>query len=110
MRRPPRIITCVCCGQQGPSQGRGLIRACYQRHRSTGVLDRFPMLGKPPVQAGKAAREARLARLEDYADLLAWGASWKEAAARVGVCRRTAERYNAALRTLESESPERKSA
>ncbi|MFD0889969.1 hypothetical protein ACFQ08_35965 [Streptosporangium algeriense] len=101
MRRR-RTVLCVCCATPGYVMGRGLITACYQRHRSGGTLDQFPMRGAPVKGAGEAAREARLARLEDYADLLTWGASWKDAAARVGVCRRTAERYNAALKKQEA--------
>ncbi|MFI7532612.1 hypothetical protein [Streptosporangium sp. NPDC049376] len=110
MRRR-RIITCACCDQQGFSKGRGLIRACYQRHWSGGSLDQFPLRGPVPVWAGEAARAARAARLEDYGDLRRLGLSQWEAAIQIGVCRRTAERYDAALRTQsESESPERKSA
>lgn len=37
-------------------------------------------------------------RLEDYAELRIWGLSRRQAAERMGVSLRTAERYEAALR------------
>ncbi|MFF4412145.1 hypothetical protein ACFYY8_06400 [Streptosporangium sp. NPDC001559] len=102
MRRR-RTVLCVCCATPGQVMGRGLITACYQRHRSNGTLDQFPMLGAPPKEAGEAAREARLGRVQDYAELLTWGLSQREATARLGICRRTAERYNAALKALKKQ-------
>lgn len=38
------------------------------------------------------------ARLEDYSDLRSWGLTRRQAAARMGVTLRTADRYEAALR------------
>lgn len=38
------------------------------------------------------------ARLEDYADLRSWGLTRRQAAERMGVTLRTADRYEATLR------------
>jgi hypothetical protein len=38
------------------------------------------------------------ARLEDYCDLRSWGLTRRQAAERMGISLRTAERYEAALR------------
>jgi hypothetical protein len=49
--------------------------------------------------AGRRARMAhRLTRVEDYAELRSWGLTRPEAAARLGVTLRTADRYDAELR------------
>lgn len=39
-------------------------------------------------------------RLEDYAELRSWGLTRRQAAERMGVTLRTAERYEATLRQL----------
>lgn len=42
IHQPPRpTISCVCCGTEGPSAGRGLIRACYMRCYKNGTLDQY---------------------------------------------------------------------
>ncbi len=45
-----------------------------------------------------ARAERKNARVEDYAELRWWGLTQVEAAARLGVCERTAQRYEAGLR------------
>lgn len=49
------IVTCVCCGTEGPRAGRGLIRSCYTRHYKDGTLDGFPR----EFRAGQGPKEAR---------------------------------------------------
>lgn len=50
------------------------------------------------AEAWEARRQVRLNRLEDYAELRDMGVSRAEAATRLGVSLRTAERYEADLR------------
>ncbi len=45
-----------------------------------------------------ARAELKNARMEDYADLRSWDLTQVQAAARLGVCERTAQRYEAGLR------------
>ena len=55
-----------------------------------------PEGGPPPPR--HASPGSRAGRLEDYAELRAQGKTLLEAAKRVGVSKRTAEKYQAALR------------
>ncbi len=54
------------------------------------------------AEAMRVARQARAerknARVEDYAELRWWGLTQAQATARLGVCGRTAQRYEAELR------------
>jgi hypothetical protein len=34
-------INCVCCGRAGRHAARGLVDACYARHKVNGTLDQF---------------------------------------------------------------------
>lgn len=38
------IITCVCCGEEGRSQARGLRSTCYDLHAAAGTLEQFPRI------------------------------------------------------------------
>ncbi|MBA9003759.1 hypothetical protein [Thermomonospora cellulosilytica] len=108
-RRP--TITCRCCGKTGQHGAHGWIRSCYERWLKAGR----PQEGPPPpmpleeirarsVQARrpcgpKAARmddfvTVRLTRRRENGEPI----SIAEAAAAVGVSKRTAERYAAALK------------
>jgi hypothetical protein len=42
-----KVIVCACCGKTGVLRGRGLRKACYERHRAAKTLDQFPRLGPP---------------------------------------------------------------
>jgi hypothetical protein len=64
--------------------GRGLCGGCKQRHRREGTISEFGYV--------------RAERIAEYAALLDGGLDPAEAAARVGVSRRTGHRYEAALR------------
>lgn len=77
-----------CWRDRDPSGAFGWCSACYKRWRLHGR----PAEGPPPPRADKAAR------LEDYAWLLEQGCTRREAIARVGIHRRTAQRYDAELR------------
>ena len=35
-------IKCVCCWRPGRHAGRGLVDACFARHKRHGTLDQFP--------------------------------------------------------------------
>ncbi len=66
----------------------GLARACYQRWRYYGRPDVIP----PP-------RPSRADRIEDYVELRSQGLTRARAAERLGVTRRTIERYEHDLAT-----------
>lgn len=36
------VTNCVCCERRGRHAARGLVDACYARHKAAGTLDRFP--------------------------------------------------------------------
>ena len=107
MSRTLRIDICVCCENGGPVVGRGLTRACYQRHWKAGTLDRFPAVD-PAVRLESRREGARKsqqkhierfeARVEDYAELRGWRETREQAAARLGVTERAAQRYERRLR------------
>ena len=85
-------MTCRCgCGRPAIQYG-GLAKTCYERWRYHG----FPAQVPAPARKGNDGR--RQDRLEDYAELRSWGESIAAAALRLGVCRRTAERYESELR------------
>jgi len=96
---------CTSCRKPRPKKANGrhdgalgYCRACYRRHERAGR----PASGPPsPVpnsdRVAARNRALRAARLEDYADLRSWGVSIADAAARVGVSRATAERYEREL-------------
>ena len=84
------------CGCGKPVHARGLAGACYHRWLYRGKPEVVP----PPGQKGNDGK--RQDRLEDFAELRQWGESLAAAAMRLGVCRRTAERYEADLRSAAS--------
>jgi hypothetical protein len=92
---PPR--QCADCRKLRPHAGRGLCEPCRARHTRAGTLDAWPRLGparrhrKHPPRAD-AADEGRV---EDFLWLLDGGETFPVAAARVGVCARTAYLYKA---------------
>lgn len=67
---------------------------------------RWLRLGRPAVlPPARHSREgspgrSRLARIEDYAELRSWGETPDMAAVRLGVSKRTIERYEADLRRV----------
>jgi hypothetical protein len=80
------VAECACCGQRRVVKRRGLCRACEKRHERAGTI----------ADWGWTKAE----RLAEYRQARAGGLSPHQAAARVGVTRRTAWRYEAALREL----------
>lgn len=84
-RFEPEVV-CACCGEIGEHRGRRLRASCYQRHWRAGSLGQYPKV---------AASTPRLGRLEDYTEMRGGGASLQEAAERLQISRRTAERYEA---------------
>jgi hypothetical protein len=115
--RVPRgqIIDCAACRRRRPHYSRNWCSPCYQRWWRAGM----PAGGPPPARplstkrlaavrtAAALARAARTTRrkgrIEDYSWLLRdQGATRVEAAARVGVSIRTAQRYDAYLRQAQA--------
>src|SRR4051794_5745345 len=107
--RRGQLIDCAACRRRRPHFGRRWCSSCYQRWWRAGKPDGGP----PPMRASSAkqiaaahaaaalARAAyaarRAGRIEDYTWLRGQGASRTEAARRVGVTIRTAQRYDAHL-------------
>ena len=90
MRKPcnrPEIL-CACCHNFGTHKARNLCTHCYDRHENAGTLHHHP-----PLRAWVATR----GRVDDYAHLRR-ALTIQDAAARLGVAKRTAERYEARLR------------
>lgn len=82
------LIECAGCGRTAKHRSRRLCQSCWRLHRSTGTLHWFPSV----------ATLNRLARRENYVELLAQNETREQAAKRAGVSLRTAERYEAQLR------------
>ena len=89
-------------GQPGFEGGCGFCRTCYDRWRDAGRPD--DGVPAPMSHAERCAvtaevhRQARAARLEDFAELRGQGLSISAAARRVGVVYLTGTRYEAELR------------
>lgn len=49
-----RKVRCACCGVAGTHEGRGLIKACYERARLRGLLNAYPC--RPPKIVIKKGR------------------------------------------------------
>ena len=95
--------SCRCCGagysyQRKRPWGtnyngwRGWCPPCYRRWCDHGK----PASGPPTPRQG-AGGGPHPGRIEDYADLRSWGLTLAEAALRLGVTKRTAQRYEARL-------------
>ncbi len=86
---------CRCgCRREADRWGMGFTLSCYQRWSRSGRPEVF---GPPRWTWGLGVRAGRL---EDYAELRReHGLSIAQAALRLGVCRRTADRYEAELRS-----------
>lgn len=82
-----RPVDATRCGWRGP-----YCRNCYHRWLYHGRPGDGPT---PPPAHATGPRDGRL---EDYAELRSMDHSIAEAALRLGVTKRTAERYEAALR------------
>lgn len=102
-----RTADCQCCGKRRKHYGNNLCGACHSRWLSHGK----PAVCPPPAKEARTftleeqrlAREmrmaARLARIKDYM-WLTRGQRYtlQNAAVRMGVCERTAQRYEAAIK------------
>ena len=85
---------CECrCGCGKAAHALGLSGGCYHRWANAGRPEDFfvPGLGA-----------ARLGRIEDYLELRERGLTRTEAARRVGVTKRTVQRYEAGLRSVDA--------
>ena len=77
------LAECASCERVQPLRARGLCASCYVTRFRNGTLGEFGYL--------------KADRMADYARLRLNGAAQAEAAKRVGVSRRTGERYEAEL-------------
>jgi len=82
-RRWP-VAECASCERVRPIFGRGLCNACRWKRRDDGTIGEYGYV--------------KADRIADYARLRGSGYGVYEAAERIGVSRRTAERYEASLR------------
>jgi hypothetical protein len=78
-----RVAECASCELERPLYCRGLCRECHARHLADGTLDSFGYV--------------KADRVSDYAALRAARVPIVTAAARLGVARRTAHRYETEL-------------
>lgn len=83
-----QIITCDSCGQERELSGRGWCAPCWKRWDYAGRPD----TGPPPRRIGRWEEYLELTREQHYTPA--------NAAARMGICRRTAERHEARLRAM----------
>lgn len=81
-----RIIECDSCGEEKTHQAYGWCKACWGRWDRAGR----PAAGPPPSSYGRYEEYYELTREHHY--------TLKNAAARMAVCERTAQRYEAHLR------------
>jgi transposase-like protein len=84
--RGPRIITCDSCGEEKEHHAHGWCVSCWKRWDYSGRPD----TGPPPRQYGRWEEYLELTREQGY--------SLRNAAARMGITKRTAQRYEARLR------------
>ncbi|MEU4332360.1 hypothetical protein [Nonomuraea dietziae] len=99
------LISCVCCGQLGRSDGRNLIESCYNRYRRRGTLHLYPRItqaAEPWKPTGPHGRRM----LERYQQLAAVRPALSTAriAFELGVSERQVWRYAGASIELESTS------
>ena len=95
-----RTVRCTCCGRFGRHKAHDWCIACYQRWNRAGQPDTGPPpRAQDPIAAAAAGRRAaKEAGIEDYLELLSWGETREQAAARLGVCMETTRRYDRAVR------------
>lgn len=86
-------VECACCGGIGLHFGRSLCCACHQWHRKNGTLGKYP-----PLHTWLET----LSRIAEFGELRAAGLSVAKAAARVGVTKRSGERYEHRLRVRQA--------
>jgi hypothetical protein len=83
-----RIIECDSCGEASPHRSHELCRACFNRWDRAGRPD----TGPPPRRTGRWEEYRELTREQNY--------TLKNAAARMRISTRTAERHEARLRAM----------
>lgn len=86
-------VPCVCCGQMGYHEARGLRLACYSRWKRRGILRKFPTVRKKAEYTLKDP--AAISQAWQYAELITGrGACSRERACIVlSISTRTALRY-----------------
>ncbi|WP_188187995.1 hypothetical protein [Nonomuraea sp. SYSU D8015] len=98
MSKHRRIITCICCGQDGPSRARRLIQPCYDRHKKRGTLTQYPRVTNPDTWHPTGSHGQRmLARYQQLTSLRP-PLSIARIAFELGVSERQVQRYASATR------------
>jgi DNA invertase Pin-like site-specific DNA recombinase len=82
--------TCTRCHRHRRIKSLGECGTCYTRRYE-------PRTGNPGARGVLKSREVRAGRLEDVAELLAWGEDQRMIATRLGLSVRTIYRYLARL-------------
>lgn len=113
MTRPARTCAAPHCGREFtnpvyrrnaasyPRRGHcGYCPPCYRRWADHG----YPPQGPPSPQRSGRKPGPVAGRVEDYAEFRALGLSRAEAALRLGITRRTIQRYETALRSGEAQA------
>lgn len=93
---------CVCCGEIGYIEARGLLVKCYSRFKRIGGLHRWPTVRRRNSACVVLSRAFAVARAEKYQELTTGpGAlSRKRACIVLDITERTAYRYEAWLRLM----------
>lgn len=102
----PRIVRCASCDRFGPHKAHDWCSSCYLRWLKAGKPEDGPpsRCPDPVAAAAEGRRRAAHGRREDYQELRSWGETREQAAARVGVCHRTTQRYDRAMREQVAEA------
>ncbi|MFC6081050.1 WhiB family transcriptional regulator [Sphaerisporangium aureirubrum] len=83
-RTPPPIVTCVCCGEEGPHGARNLRKTCYDHHKAKFALHKFPP-SRQPAEPWAPSSQSALSKVQDYDRLVADGVTDPEIlASRIG--------------------------
>lgn len=97
-QRPSAIIRCACCERRGVIQARGLVKACYERHRMRGALGLFATRRPAHPWLPTGAKGRRI--LDRFRQLVAQGADRKRIRWELSLTDRQIQRYAAADRYL----------
>lgn len=96
-----KIINCVCCGKRGTHKGRRLRSTCWYRLDRKGRLDQYPLREPTSTYMMAGQSEHIMERVEMFAEMEAQGVPREVIAERLGVTRRTLERYATHIRNME---------
>lgn len=100
--RVRRTVECRCCDRTGPLIAHGWVKACYRRWQRAGKP-----AGGPPPPRKRGPNQHMEEDVAEFAMVLRTrpDITLAQAAAAVGRCRRTGERYKTRLRQMAEASP-----